>query len=268
MPLNSMNAPRSRLHALRQLSKLAGVAQPAASATRSGSTPAQCLRALYSPPGQPNTKEASGVLSTLRKLRPSKDAGAGLLYTKQGVAGGLAGPSLAPTGSTTHPVAAPTGGSQGVGTTRKGMLWKAGHVLGLDKQVAQLVVSGVGPMGSVLDDRTQLFDLTQVKAAALLASALQAPSKPPIGRSAGAPAAAVQPPTAAAPPTVPQAQQQLNAFLPGLPSVLAASTTQATGTRPPGRPSANQTPIQSFGGISASGNVNGNASLGVSNSNV
>jgi hypothetical protein len=49
------------------------------------------------------------------------------------------------------------------------------------------------------------------------------------------------------------------------PAVLAASTTMAPGPTGKANQSPNQHPIQSYGGISTTGNINGNASFGVKN---
>jgi len=220
---------------------------------------------------QQNTKQASGVLSTLRKLCDSMDAGAELLFYKGSSARGAKAP-------------------QAVLLTRRPSVldsWEEGKALGAtaEKQAsgedtqdtvaqptggaAQWHGGAAGTVAYAPGDvgRSQLFDLYRVKVAAIGAAA-RAPQSPlpPEGRTSGL-TPPIQTPQRGwhqvGQPSMQQAQQQMSQFAPAAPTVASASILQPPAGQS-GAACASANPIHKFGPIGA-GNI-ANSGMGVANS--
>ena len=237
-----------------QLCKLAGIA----SQTAPAQTPPS------GDPKRPNhqaTKQASGVLSTLRKLRVIMDDGAELLIPLGRAKEGADGQRVAPCRSYKPACSSVLDEWPDPQPGEKQAMAQA-------TQDAQAATNAGSCGGAVAGNRPQLFDLQLVKAAELFAVALTERPVPPIGRNTALSklaALVTQTPLQAAVPLA-QAQQQMAQFLPQRPPVLQASTTAAQASKLPGKsPQCN--PINAYGALSTSGEVNGNAAFGAHHNN-
>ena len=210
------------------------------------------------------TKNASGVLSALRKLRAGMAAGAEPPFCKTAVdsltalcvLGAVERSTACEDGQARHKTIHSAGG--------------ANPAEGGEKTAEMAVEQSTAGMRGC-------FDLTLVKLAAGFSGALPPLPKPPIGRSTSAVQPAVDRFTAvlpsAAPPKPAVEQSTANQALLGpkaQPPVLAASTTRATSQPPGGSQSPSTHPIQSYSGLSTNPNqlgaYTGNAAFGTKNS--
>ena len=217
----------------------------------------------------PNTKQASGVLSTSRKLRSGREAAAALLFSEEGKVGRVGRRCESVLGPDSAVGTAWQGQAGAVGTLEAGQD-KQGEKAAEDRHPGSSAVdsmAGGGPgVARSEGSAPQLFDLKLVKAAALLATALTHAKSPPEGRTAPIAklAGLIMAPRRSQAMPVGQARQAMNSFMPGPPAVAQASILrggQADGRFPGSSATAN--PINHFGPI-GQGNI-ANSGQGVSN---